>query len=660
MRATAVIFSLFAFLLCVAVQLPAADARGLYREGARAGAVGDFERAVEKYKEAIAANPAYLEPIIGLAEAFFFLEEYDEAFKYAARARSLDRDNSDLAVLEGRVRIGLGDIAGARAIFDAVLGEQPNNIEAQLGRAESDIADGKAQSALREYSRVVKLAPESSRALLSLATLSDALGDRSGAARYFELALKSHSSDPRVQLAAAEWYAETGDFSSAEKHVKVALSLAPDLVPARTLLGGVHLAQGRNADAIAVLLPFVGVRRDDPLAWYSLGLAYRSSGDPSKAMESFSTGLGVRPEDEIGRIALERTALDSLQIGDIQRKKASSYHIAQGRALAERNFLEKALAEFRRALLLDPTSGEARVAFARVYRSFGFHGKYLSELEVVAKLGSKDPFVLDEIEALRSERAETVSRLWGYDQYNLERRRYSIPVFTFPSGNRLVHPLASEELCRYFAFLLGRYDSVSVPEVKASVSGFEEAFRFARASATDYFIAIRADESERSFSAIADLYLSRTGTRIGSFSAFRTGNDRIRDSFQKISGQIAAILQPRGTLLVRRFDKGLIDLGSFQGLKSEDALVIVRNGGVRLDPEKPGLLYDEKDVVGDFRVTNPDEGVSEGTVTRKGYFDFVNPGDEVVSPARSAEKPQAAREQRSGSLLARIFRAGRP
>ena len=649
---------LLVLAFAAAARLSAADARGAYLEGTRAQASEDYAGAVERYKEALAQNPAYLEATVGLAEAFFLLEEYDEANRFMARARLLDRNNLDLAVLEGRIRIGQGNVAAARTLFQGVLSVQPNNLEARLGIAEADIAEGRTRDAVSEYSRTLRLAPESRKALLSLAMLSDELGDSAGAARYYELSLKNWSSDPQVQLAAAGWYAGAGDLASAEKHAKIALSLSPSLDRARIQLGQIFLRQGRPAEAVGVLREVVASSRDNPLAWYALGTAYRQSGDAAKAISSFASGLSVRPEDEIARIARENTALDSLPLGDAERTKAAAFHLAQGKALEERNYLERALGEYRRALVLDPTASEARVAYARVYKRFGFPGKYLSELQVLARLGSKDPLVLDEVEALASERADTVSRLWGYDQYNLERRRYTIPVFTLPARNRFLHPLADEDLARSFAFQAARFDSIAVPEGRSSVAGFDEAFRGARGSGSDYFVVLGLDESERSFTATADLYLSRTGARIGSFAVFRTGNDRIRDSFQKICEQIATLLPARGTLLVRKFDQGLVDIGTFQGLKKGDVLVIVRGGSIRLDAEKPGLAYDEKDVVGDFTVTNPDEGVAEGVVAQRGYFDYVNPGDEVTYPVRSSAKPEVPAAQKTGNILSRLFRIG--
>ena len=96
--------------------------------------------------------------------------------------------------------------------------------------------------------------------------------------------------------------------------------------------------------------------------------------------------------------------------------------------------------------------------------------------------------------------SESVSRAWGYDQYNLERSRYIIPVYTLPAGNRLVHSLASDDLARYFASLLGGFDSISTPDVPPGVTGFDQAFRAARTAGNDYFVLLAVDEADRSFS----------------------------------------------------------------------------------------------------------------------------------------------------------------
>jgi tetratricopeptide (TPR) repeat protein len=653
-----VVAACLGFLLAGRMTFAGADARGAYLAGVAAQGIEDFELAVEKYKEDLSFNPVYMEPLVGLAQAFLQLEEYDEALTFVTKARTLDRNNQDLAVLEGRVRIGLGDVPSARALFSQALTRQPNNVEARLGMAEASIAEGKPQNALTQYAQTLTLAPESTKALLSIAMLYDESGDQASAGAYYELALKSHASDPKVQLAAAIWYASTGNPATAEKHAQIALSLKQGWDKALIALGGIYLQMARFGDAITTLRGVVTANRDDAGAWYALGLAYRRSGDFAGAITGYGSALHARADDEVARIAQENTALESLPMDDSQRKAMAAFHITQGRAFEDRSFLEKALAEYRRALILDPTSRDARVAYARIYKNLGFPGKYLSELQVLARLGVKDTFVSDEIERLTSVLAGSVSRAWGYDQYNLERTRYTIPVFSIASTNRLRHPLAGDDLARFFASLLGRHDALSVPDNPPEVKGFDQAFRTARAAGNDYFVILAVDEADRSFSATVDLHLARTGARIASFAAFRTGNDRVRDSLMKLAGQVAELMQPRGSILVRKFSQGAIDLGTFQGLKKGDALVIVRKGGVRLQADGPGMTYDETDVVGDFKVTAVDEAVSEGTVSYRGYFDYVNAGDHVLFAVKRTPPPTVAPVQRSGNILARLFRIG--
>jgi tetratricopeptide (TPR) repeat protein len=633
----------------------AQSALELSAAGSAAQSAGNFHLAVEKYKAALAVNPSYSAPMVGLAESFFLLEEYDEAARWVADARRLDRESADLMVLEGRIRIGAGDVPGARALFTDVLSRQPNNLEARFGMAEAEVAEGRARNALSLYGQALRLAPESVKALLSLAVLSDETGDAASADRYLDMALRAHSDDPQVQLAAGRHLALAGDLAGAEKRARIALSLRDDLEPARMLLGSVLLQAGRAADAAEVFRQVITANRDNAMAWYGLGVAYARTGDPAKAISSLSTGLSVRPEDELARAAEEGVAMDSLKMDDPQRKKLGAYHYAQGSQLETRNFQEKALAEYRRALLLDPTSRDARVAYARIFRAMGFPARYLNELKVLAKLGVKDTFVGDEVEGVASDLAGSLSETWGVDQFALERRRYTVPVFTVPRANRLLHPQADVLVARSFTDMLTRVESLTVPAAAQSAASFEEAFRTAREQGTDYFLVLQADESERTFSASASLYLSRTGGRIASFSAFRTGNDRVRDTFLKLISQTAGVFPPRGILLQRRFDEGLVDLGTFNGIKKDDKMVIVKRGKVSPDPQVPGIVYAEGDVLGDFTVQALDEGVTSGTVARRGPFDFVNAGDEVVYALAKKAPPSPATAGGGGNILTRLF-----
>jgi tetratricopeptide (TPR) repeat protein len=660
-----------AFLWMLSAAAPWAQgsqARILLDLGRQAQLGGDTLGAIEQYRAAMAVNPDYGPALAGLAECFFRLEEYEEALPHALRARRYDQSNLALAVLEGRIRIGLGEMEKARALFNGVLAREKNNLEAQFALAELDIASGQRRNAALKYLETLRIRPDSQQALLALAVLNDSEGDSGGAERYLELALRYHADDPGVRYAAARFALERGDPARAENHLRAALAVRPVFVDASLLLAQVLLVQERAPDAVAAMRELLAARRDLPLAWYLLGLAQERSGDLPQALASLASASRLAAEDELARLALENLALARLEIKDESRRRLALPHLERGRRFEERNLLEKALAEYRRCLRLDPESRDGRLAYAGVYRLLGYPAKYRQELEVLRRLGFQDTAVTDGIEIVDSQLQDTVAADWGLDQYALERRGYSLAAFCLPREVRELHPFAGRQLVEYLKDQLRRFDTVLVPEAEPLSPSFEEAFRRARGLGADYFLILRFEESERSFSAELEQYLGRTGTRVATYRAFRTGNDRIQECLGLLTSQLEAALPAWGRLVTREFDRGLIDLGRLDGIKAADKLLVVKRGRVRLRNDGVGLAMEEKDVVADYQVVRPDERVSEGILSRRSFFDLTNPGDEVVfqpAPASGAPPAEAPAEASAG-LLRRLYRllglpaAGRP
>jgi hypothetical protein len=167
---------------------------------------------------------------------------------------------------------------------------------------------------------------------------------------------------------------------------------------------------------------------------------------------------------------------------------------------------------------------------------------------------------------------------------------------------------------------------------------------------------LELEESERSFTLTMEQYLSGTGKRIATYRTFRTGNDRVLEAATLLTGRIHDALPPWGRLVSRRFDLGIVDLGSMDGLKKDDKLIIVKKGRVRLSSSEVGLSVDEADIVGDFQAGRLDERIAEGTLSKRSFFDLANPGDELVfQPAKPPEQ-QPKPVQESPGLLRRLYR----
>jgi tetratricopeptide (TPR) repeat protein len=626
------------------------DSRILYERGRAEQARSNLLAAVELYRAALIENPAYVQPLIGLAESFFALEEYEEALEYLKQAQVYDRSDLDLIVLEGRIAIALDQPATARSLFESVLEKEPNNLEARFGLAELDIAQGRTRNAGQRYIETLKIRPESQKALLSLVLLSEAQGDLPSAQAYLELALKYHNYDPRVHYAAGRFSMEEGNLDRAESYLLTAIALDGEYTEAKRLLAQVYLLKDQPQRAIDILRQILTTSRDIPLVWYCLGLAYDGSADPEQGIRSLAQAVRLQPDDEIARIVLENIALNQLPIDDPIRERYAAYHLERGTLFRERNFLDKALMEYRRALRLQPEAKEPRLGYAELHRLMGFPEKYLRELEVLRDLGYTDARILDDIESIGAARYDSVSAQWGIDQYGLDRKRFSLALYHLMPATRELHPFAGEAAAAYLHDLFQGYPTLEVLQTTLNVVSFESAFREARALGSDYFLLMHIEESERSFTAVLEQYLTSTGKLLRTYRVFRTGNDRVQDSFNILADRVVESLPLRGELLARQFDRGVIDLGIYDELEAGQELAVVRKGRVRLRNDRIGVTADERDVLGSFTVAALDETISEGTVTKRSFFDLINAGDEIIPLEQPSEPPRAAKEGEPGLL----------
>jgi hypothetical protein len=153
---------------------------------------------------------------------------------------------------------------------------------------------------------------------------------------------------------------------------------------------------------------------------------------------------------------------------------------------------------------------------------------------------------------------------------------------------------------------------------------------------------VTVSENERDLSIRGDLFVGRTGSPAGTFYAYRTGSDRLRNASRGVLDQLAASLPFRGELVQRRTSQGLIDKGKADGVALDTVYEVVKRGQTALLNEGVGLNYSAGDVVGTLLITQIDEEVAVGTLTRNGFFDRIAPGDEVVLQTGKPQDPAAA------------------
>ncbi|MCX7656263.1 MAG: tetratricopeptide repeat protein [Treponemataceae bacterium] len=627
----------FALFVIQGTHLVSQNSDALTLEIRRLFQAGDMEMirenwygAVEYFLEVLQKNPNHGDSMARLAECYYQLREFDQALAWVRRARVLDRGNLSLANLEALCLIALGKLDDASLLITQVLQREPYNREALFTSAELELARGRPGEALKKYQETARRFPDDKRALLSLSLVLGSLGDSETARLYIQRALNLYGDDYRVFYYGAYLDSQAGALEEAAKKLERALILQPSFVPARSLLGIVQYRRGRYEEAARLADQIIGSQRNEVSAWYLKGLSYARLGRSTEARNILQQAVKIDGENEILRIALENLVIQTTAVESPERTSLARWHFDRARQFQSRHLSEEALFEYRRGLRINPY-GVERKELAELWRIQGYPQRYVDELRFLQEIGRADRVVQDAVEAYDSLLADTLSRRRGVDTLSIATNRYwNVAVFSVATQSSVLHVDAGRVVAEYVQDLFtheGNVQALSLPIEQTSFSG---AFRTAREGGADYFIILGVTENSRDVRIQADLYVARTGSRAVSFSAYKVGNDRLRNAARSIMEQLRRSLPFRARLIQRVAGEGLIDRGKAEGVQVGTSYRIIKKNALMVQSEGIGLVYSPSDVVGTIKITEVDDYCALGTLARQGFFDRISVGDEVL------------------------------
>ena len=626
-------------LLLAVVTAPSQSVTAIRSEGERALRQGDYFEAVEFFRRALTLNPNDFPSNRGLAEAYYWLGEYDQAERFAQTARTLARQNPDVLTLSGRIAIGLGDLDRAGEFFRTALDLEPNNADAELGLAELALAGGKSLDAVRALERALQIRPEYRKALLSLVLVYEAAGEIDAAERYLDLALDAHADSPETHILAAEFELRRGDTREAARQARIAQSLDADNAAAPRIRSVASILDGNYAEVIVTSEELLRERRNDAEVWYLRGIALIRTGETDEGMNAFLSALRFAPDNEVIRLVAEEVALSEYPMDAPVRAELAGHVADKAQRLTREFQFRKALALYQRALRLTPFDADLRIAYADLHRTMGHRATYLSELEVVDTSQMERPGLETRIAVYRNALSDSVSRRWGIDQFTIQRERTPIAVYLVEGAEPAGYPLSGDALLAGVTRTIG-----SLPRVEVSARGqsrdFAAAFSDARSHDVTFFILLRFEAAPRSFGVSGSLYVARTGTPVATISAVRSGPDRVTDVVVAVSRRIEELLPLLAEVIARRGQRLVLDAGQRDGLEEGSELLILPASAVLIEPASLGYEYDAEDVLGTVSVTVVDDLIAEGTVATRGVTDSVVVGDSAIVPGEGAEEQE--------------------
>jgi tetratricopeptide (TPR) repeat protein len=649
---------IFASLACAALLSAfafgqnAKSASYLFEEGKNFQDERDWWNASEKYQEALKANPSYADAWFRLAQCVYQMNQSEAALEYLQSAKKYAPGRSDMLNLEGMAMISLGRLDEAQKIFEGIQKKYPNDIDSRFGLAELNLFKGRVSGAESLYSDALKRNPGSSKALLSLALISAELGKDKQAETFVNQAIQSHAENPQAHYVASYLSLKKGDAAAAEKRCLAAIQVDSNYWKAYELLSLIYFAQGRYNDVIDLSDMMISRDRNNGRAWFIKGLSLERLGQKTKAIDIWSRGLDAVPQDEVMRAAFELLVFDDIDIEDARRKTWAKHHVQKGADYAKKFAGPQMRYEYQAALRLDPANYAARSAFSRLLRAEGFSENFLSQIKFIQeneilksgieeakkngkKIDADDEKIAytrlsDTVEGYECLLQDTLASKWDVNPFFLDKTRWTIGFYCLPANGTSAHPelsnIAAKHLSLMFRGILGTSARIAVSDAPS----FGAAYADAHKNGYDYFVLFSAAESERDIKFSADVYSARTGTETQKFAVYKTGNNRYAAALLSLRQGILDILPVRAKLLERSGNDVLVDIGKTEGMVKGAKFAVIARGALKTADSGKGLRFEKDALLGTVELVKVGEEISEGVLSGTGFYDRVNPRDELL------------------------------
>ncbi|MBI3664237.1 MAG: tetratricopeptide repeat protein [Acidobacteria bacterium] len=302
--------------------LPPNDARLPYIEGLFAADHGRLSTAIDRFRQALAAEPGLTSARQDLGLALVQSERWQEAVdvlgplakeypeshttayfhalalqnsqrgaeaeQEARRAIRLAPEAADAYTLLGIILSARGAYTDARGTLETAVRLDPKSFDAQLylGRARYAVRD--LTGASEAFQAALALKPEEVEPRFFLATVLEAAGDTAGALEQYRVLTRARPQDARGFVGLGNLLAKQGRLDEAVPVLRQARELDPQNFEAALALGRGLLRTGQVAQAINLLQEAVHLGPDSADAHYQLGLALRRAGRALEAAGQFA------------------------------------------------------------------------------------------------------------------------------------------------------------------------------------------------------------------------------------------------------------------------------------------------------------------------------------------------------------------------------------
>lgn len=222
--------------------------------------------------------------------------EFDKALEFYREATEKDPKDAQAWYGLGSCYIGLGDAQNAVATYQRAIVQNPDDPRIHYHLGKYYTKEKRWSEAIAAYEDSLRIDPDDAEVYHWLGIVQARLGLLDSAIRSHEQAVRLKPDDPRTHYTLGVTLTEAGKLQDALTAYGRAVALRPDYLQAHNNMGVLFSKMDRAKEAVVAHQQVVRIQPDYVSAHLNLGVAYLIMGDKAMALEEYKILKRMEPE----------------------------------------------------------------------------------------------------------------------------------------------------------------------------------------------------------------------------------------------------------------------------------------------------------------------------------------------------------------------------
>jgi len=307
--------------------------------GACYASLGQFDRAITLYEQALTIKPDYAEAHYNLAGTLQELGQLNAAVKSYEKSLAIKPDYAEAHNNLGNVLKDLEQLDAAVKSYKNAIAIKPDYVEAHysLGKTHQEL--GQLDDAVKSYNEVVDIEPNFAEMHNNLGVILKELNQKDAALKSLERAVAIKPDFAEAHNNLGNILKELNQQYASVKCYEKAVALQPDYVDAHYNLGGAFKTLGQFEAAVKSYERSLAIQPDYAEALYNLGGVLKDLGQLDAAIKSYEKAVALKPDyaeayNNLGSVLKELGKLDTaIKYYDHAMELKSDIHYTFGESL---------------------------------------------------------------------------------------------------------------------------------------------------------------------------------------------------------------------------------------------------------------------------------------------------------------------------------------